>query len=243
MDLPYDDETFFNQYKQLRSSPLSYNEVVEMPEMKRALPHLENKTILDIGCGLGHLIAHMLTHSPKAVTGTDASNLMINHCTSHFDQEDATFLHGEFTEMEWTAQFDVITASLVFHYIEDFDQLCRKLATILKPGGTLLFTMEHPITTACKTPHIKIEGVPHKVDHYFEEGERSAYWSGMETYVEKYHHTIETLFNSLIQNGLSIDYVKDLGQSPEVFELYSEERIEKLRHFPPFILIRCKRID
>ncbi|MCG1009749.1 methyltransferase domain-containing protein [Salinicoccus sp. ID82-1] len=241
MELLYDDEEFFNQYKQVRSNPLSYNEVVEMPEMKRALPDLENRTILDIGCGLGHLIEHMLTHSPETVTGVDASRRMISHCKSHFDREDVTFLHGDFTEMPWKAQFDVITSSLVFHYIEDFNALCSKLAGILKPGGTLLFTMEHPITTAGKTPHIKVDGVAHKVDHYFEEGERSAYWSGIETYVGKYHHTIETLFNALIQNGLSIDYVKDLGQSPEVLELYSEERIEKLSHFPPFILIRCKK--
>lgn len=31
-----------------------------MPEMKGLMPDLEGKTVLDIGCGMGHLIAHML---------------------------------------------------------------------------------------------------------------------------------------------------------------------------------------
>ncbi|GAB3057131.1 class I SAM-dependent methyltransferase [Salinicoccus sesuvii] len=241
MKSPYNDEDFFNQYKELRNNPLSYNQVVEMPEMKRALPDLDNKTILDIGCGLGHLISYMLNDSPKSVTGTDNSIFMIDHCKKEFSQDNVTFRHGDFTKMEWRMRFDIITASLVFHYVEDFNQLCMKLSQILEPGGTLLFTMEHPITTAGKTPYIKVDGVHHKVDHYFEEGARRAYWSGIGVFVEKYHHTLETLLNSLIQNDLSIDYVKDLGQSPEVFEHYSEERIEKLSHFPLFIMIRCKK--
>lgn len=43
----YDDKEVFDKYIVLRDNPLSYNEVVEMPEMKRNLPELKNKSILD----------------------------------------------------------------------------------------------------------------------------------------------------------------------------------------------------
>ena len=49
-----------------------------MPEMKRLMPDLNGKTVLDIGCGMGHLIAHMLKLHPKHITGIDESLNMIN---------------------------------------------------------------------------------------------------------------------------------------------------------------------
>lgn len=60
MENNYDSKEVFDNYRVLRDNPLSYNEVLEMPEMKRNLPDLENKSILDVGCGMGHLIEHIL---------------------------------------------------------------------------------------------------------------------------------------------------------------------------------------
>ena len=77
------------------------------------------------------------------------------------------------------------------------------------------------------------------MEHYFDESIRSANWIGQDVF--KYHHTIETIFNSLINSGFEIECVKDLGQSEEVFKYYDEERINKLKQFPPFILFKAKK--
>lgn len=48
------------------------------------------------------------------------------------------------------SNFDVITSSFAFHYIEDFPALLASIANKLKPNGALVFSQEHPITTCHK---------------------------------------------------------------------------------------------
>jgi SAM-dependent methyltransferase len=44
--------------------------------------------------------------------------------------------------------YDLIYSSLSFHYISDFGRLAKEISTVLKPGGKLVFSIEHPIFTA-----------------------------------------------------------------------------------------------
>lgn len=238
----YDQSEFFDGYKQKRNDTLSYNEVVEMPEMKRLMPNLEGKTVLDIGCGMGHLIKHMLKLHPKHITGIDQSWNMISESRKQFNSNNVSLHHESFMMFETNHAYDVIVSSLVFHYIEDFKQCARKLSQLVNSGGTLLFTMEHPIQTATKDPEVAQEddkGVFLRMEHYFDESIRSSNWLGTDVY--KYHHTIETIFNHLIENNFEIQCVKDLGQTEEVFKMYDKARINKLKQFPPFLLVKAKK--
>ena len=45
---------------------------------------------------------------------------------------------GKLTELP-ESDFDVITSSFAFHYIEDFPALLASIANKLKPNGTLVF--------------------------------------------------------------------------------------------------------
>ncbi|WP_239745644.1 class I SAM-dependent methyltransferase [Mammaliicoccus sp. F-M27] len=238
----YDDPEFFKGYKSKRNNPLSYNEVVEMPEMKRLMPNLENQNILDIGCGMGNLISYILTHNPKHITGLEQSQNMINESRKKFKSMPVTLHHTEFMAFITEEKFDVIVSSLVFHYIEDFRKCCQKLSQLLNNGGVILFTMEHPIQTATMDPEVKKQdenGVYLRMENYFDESIRSANWLGKN--VVKYHHTIETIFNSLIGHGLEIECVKDLGQSEEVFKYYDEDKINSLKQYPPFLLVKARK--
>ena len=44
--------------------------------------------------------------------------------------------------------FDVILSSLAFHYVADYENLIKKIYRMLKAGGNLVFTVEHPVFTA-----------------------------------------------------------------------------------------------
>ena len=39
--------------------------------------------------------------------------------------------------------FDIVFSSLAFHYVEDYEALIKKIYKMLKPGGDLVFTVEH----------------------------------------------------------------------------------------------------
>ena len=56
----YDNPEFFTGYKTLRDGDKVLNELLEQPVMKRLLLPVQNKTVLDMGCGLGHHYCHTL---------------------------------------------------------------------------------------------------------------------------------------------------------------------------------------
>ena len=49
----YDNEKFFNLYKELRNKSNSANNLEEKPELLSLLPDLKGKKVLDLGCGYG----------------------------------------------------------------------------------------------------------------------------------------------------------------------------------------------
>lgn len=77
--------------------------------------------------------------------------------------------------------FDVILSSLAFHYVADYEILVKKIYRILKSGGKLVFTVEHPVFTAYGTQdwHYNEKGeiLHFPVDNYYYEGKRTAvFW-------------------------------------------------------------------
>ena len=87
----YDNSTFFESYKDLRNNDKGLNEIIEQPVMNRLLKNIQNATILDIGCGLGHQIERLLDQQPKKIIGIDISQKMlqaakkrVNHNTVDF---------------------------------------------------------------------------------------------------------------------------------------------------------------
>lgn len=49
----YDNEKFFNLYKELKCKRNSANNLEEKPELISLLPNLKGKRVLDLGCGYG----------------------------------------------------------------------------------------------------------------------------------------------------------------------------------------------
>ena len=153
----YDKENFFALYQKLRSNPISLNEIVEKPTMLSLLPDLQGKKLLDLGCGTGGHLQLYLERNAESVVGTDLSAKMLEQAEKELKK--CGQFSGRFslyqlpmeklTELP-ESDFDVITSSFAFHYIEDFPALLASIANKLKPNGTLVFSQEHPITTCHK---------------------------------------------------------------------------------------------
>ncbi|WP_414051393.1 class I SAM-dependent methyltransferase [Macrococcus animalis] len=239
----YDNEHFYKGYTMIRNNKLSYNEMIEMPVMKAELPDIEGKMVLDIGCGMGKFIQYMLDMNPKQIVGLDISNNMISYAKDNINDERVSFVVSDILSFETETKFDVIVSSLAFHYVEDYEALIQKLNGMLNSGGVLLFSTEHPLTTATKQQenwsHVESRHNHYKLDHYFEESARPIEW--MDTEVIRYHRTIGTLMNTLIDNGFRIDRVIDTGNTKMSLKLWDKEDFMKVNHRPPFIVIRTSK--
>lgn len=153
----YDKDNFFELYQKLRSNPISLNEIVEKPTMLSLLPDLKGKKLLDLGCGTGGHLQLYLERGAAKVIGTDLSEKMLEQAEK--DLQKCGQFSGRFSlyhlPMEKLVElsesdFDVITSSFAFHYIEDFPALLSTIHDKLSSNGTLIFSQEHPITTCTK---------------------------------------------------------------------------------------------
>ena len=60
-----------------------------------------------------------------------------------------TYMRMDMAELgSLNSTYDLVYSSLAFHYAEDFPALVHDIYKLLRPGGILLFSQEHPIITA-----------------------------------------------------------------------------------------------
>ena len=112
--------------------------------------------------------------------------------------------------------FDVVLSSLAFHYVRDFGPLIQRIAAWLRPGGDFVFSVEHPVFTAYGSQdwyYDQAGNILHfPVDRYYYEGQRDAVFLG--EHVIKYHRTLTTYLDALLQNGFTLRRVVE-PQPPE----------------------------
>lgn len=83
----YDNQIFFDGYKKLRGNPYAMNDIVEKPALFSLAPNLQNKSVLDIGCGYGENCAEFIKMGASSVTGLDISIKMLAvHYIEDFDK-------------------------------------------------------------------------------------------------------------------------------------------------------------
>lgn len=241
----FDDEIFFSGYMAIRSKEDNYNDLVEQPAMRRLLPDLKGKRILDLGCGTGRNLTEFAEAGASEIIGIDVSEKMLSlaeeNCRS-FDNirllklgmEDISALSGP---------FDLVYSSLAFHYAEDFEKLCRDICFLLSDGGTLLFSQEHPLTTADGNGHYNYDesgtALSYTFSSYMDSGRRYVHW--MVDGVRKNHRPFSKILSALITAGFMIEAVEEPIASGEVMEKYPRFRKDYIK--PSFLIIKCRKLS
>ncbi|MCR4895844.1 MAG: hypothetical protein K5891_03595 [Lachnospiraceae bacterium] len=65
----FDNETFFEGYRQIRERESNANDLFEIPVLFGMLPDLTGKEVLDLGCGFGEHCSSYIKKGAAAVTG------------------------------------------------------------------------------------------------------------------------------------------------------------------------------
>lgn len=239
---PYDNKEFFEKYSQMRRSVKGLEGAGEWPTLKRMLPDFKNKRILDLGCGFGWHCQYAIENGAKSVVGVDISNKMMAVARVKTSKE-IKYICGSIDGVKFPKDsFDVVISSLTFHYLESFDDIVKNVSIWLKKGGDFIFSVEHPIFTAFGTedwyrdPNGKILHFP--VDNYFSEGERESNFLGEK--VQKYHKTLTTYLNTLIQDGFIITGVVEPQPTKDMLKTIEGMKDELRR--PMMLIISSRKV-
>jgi len=238
----YDDPDFFAGYAQLPRSRRGLDVVFEWPAFQRLLPALHDKRVLDLGCGLGYFAREARARGAREVIGVDLSGRMLDAARAQTDDPAITYLRQSLEEFEPSAaSFDLVVSSLALHYIADYPRLVHRVAACLMPGGRFAFSVEHPIFTArgAANWHPAPDGtrLHWPVDRYRDEGERRTHWFVDD--VVKYHRTVETYVNTLLDAGLILARIEEPEAEPAALAEHPEWHDEHRR--PPFLLLAADR--
>lgn len=238
----YDDETFFEKYKNLPRSVYGLDAAEEWQILKNMLPSFFGKKVLDLGCGFGWHCCYAAEHGAEAVIGVDISKKMLEIAREKNIYENITFINNSIENISFESNyFDVILSSLALHYVAQFDEIVKKIYTWIKKNGIFVFSVEHPIFTSegKQDWHYDEQGkILHwPVDNYFFEGPREATFLGEK--MTKYHRTLTNYLKTLLKYGFNIVDINEPKVTPELLKKHPDWKNELRR--PMMLLISVKK--
>ena len=237
----YDDATFFRKYSQMRRSVQGLEGAGEWGTLEKMLPSFGGKRVLDLGCGFGWHCQYAVEHGAASVVGVDISERMLAVAIEKTSKE-IEYMHRSIEDVRFARDsFDVVISSLALHYVELFEAVLEHIAAWLVVDGDLVFSVEHPIFTSqgsqdwCYDSKGNIRHFP--VDNYFHEGTRETTFLGEG--VVKYHRTLTTYLNRLIQSGFEVTGVVEPQPDETMLRIDADMRNELRR--PMMLIVSAKK--
>ncbi|KAH8886419.1 methylase [Thozetella sp. PMI_491] len=248
----YDNPEFFQAFRELKKSSAKkglQGGSTTLEQLSKILPPLKGLTILDLGCGDGWFSTWAIELGAASTHGIDVSESQLGLAKEATDAlnagDRATWECADLdgvTLKEGT--YDLVFSSLALHYVKDLKTVLAKISTSLKPGGSVYFSVEHPIYTACRRRET-CEGqdgnwIPHwPVAEYFDEGERTHFWLGKD--VEKSHFTLATYVNTVLKSGLTLVHFEEWNR-PGNGDFQGQKWWMAAEVGPSFLMLGAKKL-
>lgn len=141
----YDD--FSKTYEENRG----HFDISEVLDLFYSKLELDNKKLLDLGCGAGEPVARYFSDRSWSVTGVDFSEKMIELASEYVPEMET--IHADISEVDFESNlFSAVTASYsLFHVpVNKHVDLFEKIHKWLRPNGKALFTYATKEYTGCK---------------------------------------------------------------------------------------------
>lgn len=210
-----------------------YNAHLERPSMLSMLPDLEDKSVLDLGCGPGVYAEHFINHG-ATVTASDISPDMIEIVQKKFGNQLLAYVadSSDGAPNEQDSSYDLVVCSLAIHYIEDLTCLFKDVRRVLKIDGSFYFSTHHPMVDFQSSPS----------GNYFKRELITEEWNtiGHPVQVQFYRRSLTELFKVISSSGMYVSSLNEGTPSAEM-EKISPELYEHLSQKPNFLFIECKQ--
>ena len=218
------------------------------------MPHLKNRPYT-ASCHLlrafgfwilaavfGKFASFCLQKGAAHISGIDISRNMISEARERIKDSRASFEVVATEDFEADeGSFDLVVSSMCFHYVKNIRPVFENVSFVLRENGLFVFSVEHPICTSLLKGWCSSNDEPKRhwpVDDYKKETMRVSRW--FVDGVIKYHRTIETYINELIDAGFSIERLLEPGPTKNAV-VERPDLMEHLRRPPVLVLAARKK--
>ncbi len=210
------------------------NAYYERPATLSLLPNVNNKDVLDAGCGPGNLAEKLLDQGAK-LTCVDVSEKMIEVVKRRLGDRVQAFqanLADPLTSFR-DKSFDIVVSSLTMHYIENWYPVFEEYFRILRSGGVMVFSTHHPIGDYRVSPS--------KRYHDIELIEEIWTISGEQFQMRFFRRSFSQIIMPPIKAGFLIDTIAEPLPSPETKKTHPDW-YTKLMLRPEFLFLRIQKV-
>jgi SAM-dependent methyltransferase len=205
------------------------------------LPPLSGLRVVDLGCGYGWFCRWARDQGAAQVDGLDLSSRMLDRAREMTRGEGIRYRCEDLQTLTLPADScELVYSSLALHYLPDVAPLFATVYQALTPGGTLLFSAEHPIYTAPPRQGWQEDENGQKswpVSHYQQEGERISNWFA--DGVKKQHRKLSSWINQLIAAGFIIEHLDEWGPTAE--QIAAQPALDEEKERPMIFLLRARK--
>lgn len=184
-----------------------FNAHYARPAMLDLAGDVTGRSILDAGCGAGPLAAALRDRGAQ-VTGFDSSPAMVALAQKRLGMGSRVLVADLAKPLPFrTGEFDDVVASLVLHYFEDWSGPLAELRRVMKPGGRLILSVNHPVIRPVAYPDEDYFVIsPYTEDYTFD---------GQTTYLTFWHRPLYAMTDAFTQAGFAISVISEPPFSPE----------------------------
>ncbi len=213
-----DYDGFAEAYSAENESSL-LNAYYERPAMLALAGDVASRRILDVGCGSGPLFA-ALRDRGAVVTGFDKSTGMLELARRRLGSGADLRVADLGNPLPFPdGAFDDVVASLVLHYLEDWSAPLAELRRVLKPGGRLFVSVEHPFAIT-----LMHREAGRKADYFATSNRTEEYnFGGQTALLSLWDRPLHAMTSAFTAAGFRIAIISEPEPVPAARELFPDQ--------------------
>ncbi len=238
----------------------SYQKNVLMPNLIRIIEPKKGMMILDLACGQGYFSRAFAQNGAKVI-GYDISRELIDIAKAQEDKkkegEEKIQFHVSSADSVPFIQdgtVDVVTIILALQNIENFAGTLAESARVLKPGGKIVFVINHP---AFRIPQRSDWGWDEKTSTQFRR--MDGYMSDAQIKIDmtpgekdstkkkstvSFHRPLQSYFKALNKSGLAVTRLEEwISHKKSQKGPRSEEEDRMRKEIPLFACFEARKIS
>jgi ubiquinone/menaquinone biosynthesis C-methylase UbiE len=199
-------DSFAESYSTDNESNL-INGYYERPAMIDLAGDVTGHRVLDAGCGSGPLSV-ALRAKGAVVTGFDSSSAMVELARRRLGENAALHVADLSRPLPFAdAAFDDVVASLVLHYLQDWTAPLAELRRVLKRGGRLILSVNHPLVYKLLNPDADYFAITQHSEEYT--------FSGQNAVLTYWHRPLHAMTDAFTEAGFRVSVISEPPPSPD----------------------------